>query len=439
MEAENSVPQLSDIEQRILKKLDRKEREIKILKVISAKINASLDLDYTLKTLLEHLDQYFDFKHSMILLPSPKESFLTVRASHGYSDKCTGAKVSIGKGIIGTVAKRKRMLNVPNIASRIAYYSPGRDIHDQTEQEITIKLPGLPNPKSQVAFPLLIQDELVGVIAVESEEQRIFKPEDEEIISIIGEQAAMSINKARMYEAEQESRSRLLELNETLSILYRQQQETLNLFMKYVPESVVQKALRDKPESMFNGELIHIAVLFCDIRDFTGVSEKLSPGEVVTLLNSFYQFMNKIIHEYEGVVNQYVGDEIFVTFGAPVAIPNCEEKAVHCALGMIEQLKLLNVELMKCLQVEIKVGIGINYGPVIAGNLGSEDRIEYSVTGDTVNTGKRIESLTKEKPNTILISESIQEKVKDIFKLTPWEPIAVKGKSEKVAVFEVIS
>jgi len=160
---------------------------------------------------------------------------------------------------------------------------------------------------------------------------------------------------------------------------------------------------------------------------------------VVTLLNSYYQFMNRIIREHEGVVNQFVGDEIFVTFGAPVSIPNCEEKAVHCAVGMIEQLKLLNAELMSCLQIEIKVGIGINFGPVIAGNLGSDDKIEYSVTGDTVNTGKRIESLTKDKPNTILISESIHEKVKDIFNFIAWEPIVVKGKSEKVAVYEVIS
>jgi len=148
--------------------------------------------------------------------------------------------------------------------------------------------------------------------------------------------------------------------------------------------------------------------------------------------------MNHVIREHEGVVNQFVGDEIFVTFGAPISIPHCEEKAVYCALGMIQQLKLLNAELMECLQVEIKVGIGINYGPVIAGNLGSEDKIEYSVTGDTVNTGKRIETLTKEKPNTILISESIYAQVKDLFTFNAWEAIAVKGKSEKVAVYEVI-
>ena len=156
------------------------------------------------------------------------------------------------------------------------------------------------------------------------------------------------------------------------------------------------------------------------------------------MLNSYYKTMNEVIREHEGVINQFVGDEIFVTFGAPVSIPDCEEKSVRCAIGMIKQLQLLNKELESCLQVQIKVGIGINFGPVIAGNLGSDDRIEYSVTGDTVNTGKRIESLTKENPDTILISDTIYEKVKDKFSFRAWDPIAVKGKSEKVAVWEVL-
>src|SRR5688572_33506239 len=106
---EESVPQLPDTEQRLLKKLDRRNRELHILKVISARINASLDLDFTLKRLLEQLDQFFGFSHSMILLANPKDTFLSVRASHGYTDKGTGARVGFGKGVIGTVAKRKKM------------------------------------------------------------------------------------------------------------------------------------------------------------------------------------------------------------------------------------------------------------------------------------------------------------------------------------------
>lgn len=426
-------------EKRLIEKLERRIREMRILKSIACKINASFDLNFTLHSLLQNLDEFFGFKHSMVLLTSAGDPFLTVFASHGYGDGSTGAKVRIGKGVVGIVAQHKKMLNVPNISSRLAYLNPGKSNLESVENDITLKLPGLRNPKSQAAFPLLVQDELVGVLAVESEEPRIYDSNDEEIMSMIAEQAAMAIHKTRLYEVEHARNKEILEMNESLSILYRQQQETLNLFMKYVPEPVVKKVLRAKSESMFDGELLHIAVLFCDIRDFTSASEKLNPNQVVTLLNCYYKHMSAVIRKHEGVINQFVGDEIFVTFGAPISIVNCEEKAVQCALGMMEQLKVMNEELMGCLHVTLKVGIGINFGPVIAGNLGTDDRIEYCVTGDTVNTGKRIETLTKESPNSILVSESIYAKVKDLFSFNAWEPIEVKGKSEKVAVYEVIS
>lgn len=426
-------------ERRLIEKLDRRTREMRILKSIACTINASFDLNFTLHSLLQNLDEFFGFKHSMVLLTSVGDPFLTVFASHGYGEGSAGAKVRIGKGVVGIVALHKKMLNVPNISSRLAYLNPGKSSLESVENDITLKLPGLRNPKSQAAFPLLVQDEIVGVLAVESEEPRIYDSNDEEIMSMIAEQAAMAIHKTRLYEVEHARNKEILEMNESLSTLYRQQQETLNLFMKYVPEPVVKKILRAKSESMFDGELLHISVLFCDIRDFTSASEKLNPSQVVTLLNCYYKHMSAVIRKHEGVINQFVGDEIFVTFGAPISVVNSEEKAVRCALGMMEQLKVMNEELMGCLNVALKVGIGINFGPVIAGNLGTDDRIEYCVTGDTVNTGKRIETLTKESPNSILVSDSIYVKVKDLFSFKAWEPIEVKGKSEKVAVYEVDS
>jgi class 3 adenylate cyclase len=105
---------------------------------------------------------------------------------------------------------------------------------------------------------------------------------------------------------------------------------------------------------------------------------------------------------------------------------------------MIRQLDIINEELQEKLGVSIKVGIGINYGPVVTGNMGCENKISYSVTGDTVNTGKRIETLTKEKPNTILISESIYTRTKHVINAIAWEPVLVKGKDEKLTVYEVV-
>jgi adenylate cyclase len=421
---------------RISEKLARKNKEIEILGTIFSQIRSSLDLDDILNKILAQLDQYFSFQHSMILLTG-KGNLLRVVASHGYQDTGLGAKVEIGKGIIGTAANRKQTIRMGNINMRLQYMMAGEYL-DKPENEITIKLPGLRNPKSQVAIPLMKQDELIGVLSVESDQINIFKEEDEQIINLIANQCAIVIQQAAMYESEKQRFQEIEDINKKLSDLTQTQQNTLNLFMKYVPEPVVKKALRERPDSIFEGVQQEVAVLFCDIRDFTPMSEKLTPNQVVTVLNTYYSGMSEVIRNQCGLINQFVGDEIFVIFGAPVPVMQYEEKAVLCAIGMIEQLKVINQDLEAQLGVSIRVGIGVHSGPVVTGNLGCQDKIAYSVTGDTVNTANRIEALTKECPNSILISDAIYEKTNHLVDVKAWEPVAVKGKNEKVKVFEVV-
>lgn len=217
-----------------------------------------------------------------------------------------------------------------------------------------------------------------------------------------------------------------------------EQEKTLKLFMKYVPEAIVEQSLNNTNDTLLGGELRHVTVLFCDIRGFTNISEELSPKEVVSFLNDYYAVLTEYINQHNGSVTQFVGDEIFAVFGAPVASQNNEERAVFCALEMMVGIEKINEKYEEKLKREIKVGIGINSGEAIAGNLGCEDRIGYSVTGDTVNTGKRIESLTKDKPNSILISENVFSKVEKFIEYKEWEPLHVKGKKEKIIVYEVL-
>jgi adenylate cyclase len=245
----------------------------------------------------------------------------------------------------------------------------------------------------------------------------------------------MTIENARqLYTLQKSNKNLVSELQQKVE----EQEKTLKLFTKYVPETIVDKTLHSSQESIFDGELRNITVLFCDIRGFTPLSEELSPKEVVSLLNEYYSTMTEIIKEHNGTVNQFVGDEVFAAFGAPVSHPNNEINAVVCSLKMMENLEVLNEKFKKEFNNEIKVGIGINCGEVIAGNLGSEDKLAYSLTGDTVNTGKRIESLTQDKPNTILISECLYGKTKDLIVTKAWEPISVKGKKNKIMVYEVL-
>ena len=245
----------------------------------------------------------------------------------------------------------------------------------------------------------------------------------------------MTIENARqLWSLKDENRNLVKELQ----LKMEEQEKTLRIFSKYVPQPVVDKVLREAEDTIFDGVQKEIAVLFCDIRGFTPFGESHSPKEVVTFLNSYYSAMTEVIKRYDGTVNQFVGDEIFAAFGAPLAVADCEKKAVFCALGMIDKLNALNERFENMFGSKINVGIGINYGDVIAGNLGSEEKIEYSLTGDTVNTGKRIENITKDKPNTILISDSIYAKVSEFVETKVLAPMAVKGKKGKIMVYEVL-
>lgn len=245
----------------------------------------------------------------------------------------------------------------------------------------------------------------------------------------------MTIENARQFFQLQQHNKRLLK---ELQVRVEEQERTLKLFMKYVPETVVERTLSGNDTSIFAGEMQEMTVLFCDIRGFTNMSEMLSPREVVTFLNDYYAEMTEVVKHYQGTVNQFVGDEVFAGFGAPIATTDHEIKAVLCALEMLKKCEILNERYREKMGHEIEIGIGINSGWVVAGNLGSEDKISYAVTGDTVNTGKRIETLTKDAPNSILISQSVYEKASEHVKTDAWDPIEVKGKREKIQVYQVL-
>ena len=249
------------------------------------------------------------------------------------------------------------------------------------------------------------------------------------------------LTEKRLHESMEIEKLRLKEIEKTnnkLSKLIAKQNKTLDLFKKYVPAPIVNKILKQKDEEIRQGEMLDAALLFCDIRSFTTLAEQLSPSEVVYMLNVYYSIMSEEIKKNNGVINQFVGDEIFVSFGAPLPIPQPEICAVKCALGMINKLNEISRELNSIIKGNLKVGIGIHYGAIVAGNLGSDDRLSYSITGDAVNTAKRIESLSRKLPNAILISQPIYDKTDRIVSTKPWGDVDIKGKNEKVKIYQVL-
>ena len=249
------------------------------------------------------------------------------------------------------------------------------------------------------------------------------------------EELKISIQSAiEFYNLQEENTKLFHNLNSTIQEL----NQTLSRFKKYIPEKVVQDAINATEETLIAGERRNVVALFCDIRYFTEISEAFEPEQVVTLLNEYYAVMTDVVLKHKGIVAQFSGDEVFAVFGAPVSDERKELNAVYCAIEMLEKCKDLNKAFDNILPNGLKIGIGINSGEAIVGNIGSDLRITYSVVGDMVNTAKRIESLTKEHPNTILIRDSVSEIVADNIMFKFWDPISVKGKSEKIKVCEVL-
>ncbi len=181
-----------------------------------------------------------------------------------------------------------------------------------------------------------------------------------------------------------------------------------------------------------------MAVFFSDIRSFTQMSESLEPEEVVEFLNDYMTRMVHCINRTRGVVDKYIGDAIMAVWGAPLSTGDDAFNAVNAALLMRDQLIEFNKDRGGEKKPLIRIGCGIHYGAVLAGQIGSEDRMEYTVIGDTVNLASRIESLNKAFYTDILISEETARKVEDRIRICPMQKITVKGKSEPLQIYAVL-
>ena len=207
-------------------------------------------------------------------------------------------------------------------------------------------------------------------------------------------------------------------------------------FGKFVNKEVAEKVMRG--ELKLGGELVTAPVFFSDIRSFTAISEKLEPEEVVEFLNEYLTRMVDCVNKTGGVVDKFIGDAIMAIWGTPVSAGNDTENAVNCALMMRNVLMKFNEGRGSVKRPLIQIGCGINTGPVIAGQIGSHERMEYTVIGDTVNVASRIESLNKPFGTDILISQDSFNLVEGIFSIEPMQKIMIKGKSKPQQIYAVL-
>jgi adenylate cyclase len=210
-------------------------------------------------------------------------------------------------------------------------------------------------------------------------------------------------------------------------------------FESYVAPTVVQEMLKHPEQLRLGGERREISVLFTDIRGFTTMSEKLDPEALVKLLHDFLNPMSNIIINQGGTIDKYMGDAIMALFGAPLLQPDHARLACRAALEMVAGLATLNKEWAAQGRPPLKVGVGINTGPVAVGNMGSDRLFDYTAIGDNVNLGSRLEGLNKYYGTSILISQTTAEALGNGFVLRDMDLVKVKGKAQAARIYELLA
>ncbi|MEO0227967.1 MAG: adenylate/guanylate cyclase domain-containing protein [candidate division WOR-3 bacterium] len=207
----------------------------------------------------------------------------------------------------------------------------------------------------------------------------------------------------------------------------------ISAYERYLPARVIEKIKLNPKAKRIEGERRNVTVLFADLSGFTALSETMDAEEIANIINDFFTRMVKIVHKYEGSVDKFLGDALMVLFGAPVAHHDDPERAVRAALEMQEEMERFNAE--KKFASPLSMSVGINSGPAVALNVGSDERMEYTVIGDTVNLAARLESVSG--PKEIIISQFTYEKIADIVDAEKRPSVKVKGKRKPVVNYLV--
>jgi adenylate cyclase len=274
--------------------------------------------------------------------------------------------------------------------------------------------------RSTMTVPLVHQDQLLGIMHLDSMvAANAFGEKDLQIFVSIGNQAAVAIH------------------NAMLALKIEQEAKTRAQFQRLLSPNLVEQIIAGKLQLEKGGALTETTLLFSDIRGFTAMSEKRAPQEIVRMLNAYFELMVDVIFKHEGTLDKFVGDEIVALFGAPVALPNAEIKAVECALNMKDVLAEFNRTRAAEGQEEIRVGIGINTGTVVTGAIGSSRALQYTAIGDAVNTASRLCSVAK--ADQVLVSEATYARVQSAVNATALPPVRVKGKADVLQIWNITS
>jgi adenylate cyclase len=402
------LSQPSEVREELLS-LERMNKVLFVLYEISRQLHLIHDFNELLKKIMDLIFAVIDADYGFVILTGDEgQDGLAPVVVKYKDDKPKGkGEIRASRTIINKVVNEKVALLTTDAMADTRL--------EQAQSLFSQKI------RSAMCVPLWKKDEVIGVIQLDSVRfNNQFSEDDLELLKAIGHQMAMVI--------EQSS------LNEQI----REEERLIGRLERYHSPQVIEMILKgsqETKENIMEPKDLTATILFTDIIGFTPLSEKMPPREINFLLNQFFSRMTDIIFKFDGTLDKYIGDSLMAVFGAPMEKKDDPERAIQAALEMKREL----TSLMKKTEPERRfdIRIGINTGRVVAGNIGSPNRMEYTVIGDPVNIASRLESIAQ--PNQILIGEETYSYVKRKFKTKKLGPKKVKGITAEIMVYEVLS
>jgi adenylate cyclase len=275
--------------------------------------------------------------------------------------------------------------------------------------------------KTALCCPIHSEGRVFGVIYLDGKKSgQKFTTDDLELVMHVAGIAGMAIENIELYRK------------------LRSEVRIREHLRRFVSPNVAEKIIAERGGGDFHliSQRTPVSVLFADIRGFTRISESLPPLTVARILNAFFSRMSEVVFRNGGTLDKFVGDSLMVLFNAPVLHPDHEMAAVKTAVEMRRHLREMLPEWKAQGLPEIHMGIGINSGEAVAGSIGTDERMEYTAIGDTVNTAARVCGIAK--PDQILVTGNVYEKLPVEFKAAPLGPVQLKGKSQPVPLFEIV-
>ena len=376
---------------------------------IGGAITSLLDLGEILNRLVRTFTEDMFIDTSSVMLLSATGAEYEVCLSDGErKEKVERVVLKRDEPLIQIVEREKRELTKYDVVEDPRY----KEICQQCIKDFEML-------EASLMVPLVFQDEVIGLLNVGNKKSgKSYNTEDVNLLRMLAKQGAVAIKNARL--ADQMKAEEAVRAN----------------LARYLSPQVVDEVIKRDVQVNLGGARKVVTVLFSDIRNFTRISESMPPDQLVQLLNEYFTEMARIVFENQGSLDKYIGDAIVAVFGSLIPLRNAPQTAAEAAILMMKKMLTLNERWMDQYGLSMEMGIGINTGEVFLGNVGSPERMEFTVIGDTVNIASRFSGLAK--PRQILVTKETLMSLDSGTQCEELPPVEVKGKTAKLEVYQIL-